>query len=163
MVLRQEVQASVLVCDLSIPIMTRCRYRASARQCSKVFGIALTLQRYSGGYCSGVPPLPIPNREVKPACADGTAMHCGRVGGRPLYSEVPVHNHVSRGLFLLCRLQVSVFVGDILDARTGLQGVEVVMTDDQRTRLAPVYFTFLLFIGSRDTEGVIFRSFLTSL
>ena len=36
----------------------------------------------SGGYCSGVPPLPIPNREVKPACADGTAMQCGRVGGR---------------------------------------------------------------------------------
>ena len=38
----------------------------------------------SGGYCSGVPPLPIPNREVKPACADGTAMQCGRVGGRHL-------------------------------------------------------------------------------
>ena len=41
----------------------------------------------SGGYCSGVPPLPIPNREVKPACADGTAMQCGRVGGRPLFTE----------------------------------------------------------------------------
>ena len=27
----------------------------------------------SGGYSGGVPPLPIPNREVKPACADGTA------------------------------------------------------------------------------------------
>ena len=39
----------------------------------------------SGGYCSGVPPLPIPNREVKPACADGTAMQCGRVGGRHFY------------------------------------------------------------------------------
>ena len=38
----------------------------------------------SGGYCGGVPPLPIPNREVKPACADGTAMQCGRVGGRLL-------------------------------------------------------------------------------
>ena len=37
-----------------------------------------------GGYCGGVPPLPIPNRAVKPACADGTAMQCGRVGGRPL-------------------------------------------------------------------------------
>ena len=36
----------------------------------------------SGGYCVGVPPLPIPNREVKPVCADGTAMQCGRVGGR---------------------------------------------------------------------------------
>ena len=39
----------------------------------------------SGGYCGGVPPLPIPNREVKPACADGTAMQCGRVGGRHFY------------------------------------------------------------------------------
>ena len=37
-----------------------------------------------GGYCVGVPPLPIPNREVKPVCADGTAMQCGRVGGRLL-------------------------------------------------------------------------------
>ena len=48
---------------------------------------ALSIMNYafeelSGGYCGGVPPLPIPNREVKPACADGTAMQCGRVGGR---------------------------------------------------------------------------------
>ena len=35
-----------------------------------------------GGYCGGVTPLPIPNREVKPAYADGTAMKCGRVGSR---------------------------------------------------------------------------------
>ena len=41
------------------------------------------LERYSGGYGGGVPPLSIPNREVKPACADGTA-DCGRVGGRHL-------------------------------------------------------------------------------
>ena len=41
----------------------------------------------SGGYCGGVPPLPIPNREVKPVCADGTAMQCGRVGGRLLLRE----------------------------------------------------------------------------
>ena len=26
-----------------------------------------------GGYSAGVPPLPIPNREVKPSSADGTA------------------------------------------------------------------------------------------
>ena len=39
-----------------------------------------TLMILSGGYCVGVPPLPIPNREVKPDCADGTAMQCGRVG-----------------------------------------------------------------------------------
>ena len=42
----------------------------------------------SGGYCGGVPPLPIPNREVKPACADGTAMQCGRVGGRLFSTRV---------------------------------------------------------------------------
>ena len=41
----------------------------------------------SGGYCGGVPPLPIPNREVKPACADGTAMQCGRVGGRHFFKK----------------------------------------------------------------------------
>ena len=35
----------------------------------------------SGGYCGGVPPLPIPNREVKPVRADGTA-YSGRVGSR---------------------------------------------------------------------------------
>ena len=47
---------------------------------------------FSGGYCGGVPPLPIPNREVKPACADGTAMQCGRVGGRHFFLiEKPFH------------------------------------------------------------------------
>ena len=41
----------------------------------------------SGGYCGEVPPLPIPNREVKLTCADGTAMQCGRVGSRLLLSR----------------------------------------------------------------------------
>ena len=31
------------------------------------------VQPYSGGYSTRVPPLPIPNREVKPCHADGTA------------------------------------------------------------------------------------------
>ena len=35
-----------------------------------------------GGYSAGVPPLPIPNREVKPVSADGTAIPSGRVGSR---------------------------------------------------------------------------------
>ena len=48
------------------------------------------LRKTSGGYCGGVPPLPIPNREVKPACADGTAMQCGRVGGRLLLYTPPL-------------------------------------------------------------------------
>ena len=30
-----------------------------------------------GGYSDGAPPLPIPNREVKPICADGTAYNAG--------------------------------------------------------------------------------------
>ena len=36
----------------------------------------------SGGYCGEVPPLPIPNREVKLTCADGTAMQCGPIPNR---------------------------------------------------------------------------------
>ena len=47
----------------------------------------------SGDYCGGVPPHPIPNREVKPACADGTAMQCGRVGGRHFSEERPFHQY----------------------------------------------------------------------
>ena len=39
-----------------------------------------------GGFSLGVPPLPIPNREVKPERADGTAPQCGRVGRR-LFNE----------------------------------------------------------------------------
>ena len=35
----------------------------------------------------GVPPLPIPNREVKPDSADGTANFCGRVGHRHFYKN----------------------------------------------------------------------------
>ena len=57
----------------------------------------------SGGYCGGVPPLPIPNREVKPACADGTAMQCGRVGGRLFSEGVSGESAMTlRKLFLYC-------------------------------------------------------------
>ena len=35
-----------------------------------------------GGFSRGVPPLPIPNRAVKPARADGTDTPVGRVGRR---------------------------------------------------------------------------------
>ena len=34
----------------------------------------------NGGNSDGDPPLPIPNREVKPVSADGTAIPSGRVG-----------------------------------------------------------------------------------
>ena len=41
-------------------------------------------QRNNGGYSGEDTPLPIPNREVKPVCADGTAIPSGRVGSRRL-------------------------------------------------------------------------------
>ena len=40
---------------------------------------------HTGWLLRRCPPLPIPNREVKPARADGTAQQCGRVGSRPLF------------------------------------------------------------------------------
>ena len=66
----------------------------------------------SGGYCGGVPPLPIPNREVKPTCADGTAMQCGRVGSRLLLQTKALRTEMSSGLFRVCREFVSVFMED---------------------------------------------------
>jgi hypothetical protein len=42
------------------------------------------LLKILGDYCIGEPPLSIPNREVKPICADGTAFS-GRVGRRLSY------------------------------------------------------------------------------
>ena len=44
----------------------------------------LILLKILGDYCIGEPPLTIPNREVKPNCADGTAFS-GRVGRRLSY------------------------------------------------------------------------------
>ena len=56
----------------------------------------------SGGYCGEVPPLPIPNREVKLTCADGTAMQCGRVGSRLLsISEASITKVVGAFFYFL--------------------------------------------------------------
>ena len=68
----------------------------------------------SGGYCGGVPPLPIPNREVKPTCADGTAMQCGRVGSR-LFSYQSVHLSNQVNAFSFCEYESdnSVYQGEI--------------------------------------------------
>ena len=56
----------------------------------------------SGGYCGGVPPLPIPNREVKPTCADGTAMQCGRVGRRLLSMKSLRFRKISEAFLFVC-------------------------------------------------------------
>ena len=57
--------------------------------------------RTLGGNCGGVPPLPIPNREVKPTSADGTAMQCGRVGNRLLLEESSETKVLELSFFLL--------------------------------------------------------------
>ena len=38
------------------------------------------IKKRNDGHSSRGTPLPIPNREVKPIYANGTAMKCGRVG-----------------------------------------------------------------------------------
>ena len=48
---------------------------------SQLFNLLIFLWWFYRG-CS---PLPIPNREVKPLMADGTAQTCGRVGSRRNY------------------------------------------------------------------------------
>ena len=68
----------------------------------------------SGGYCGGVPPLPIPNREVKPTCADGTAMQCGRVGRRLLSMKSLRFREISEAfLFLVSRRFMFFMYSDI--------------------------------------------------
>jgi hypothetical protein len=51
------------------------RRKTEARKIdSSDFGLRTSdFKRSSGDYSGRVPPLPIPNREVKPASADGTA------------------------------------------------------------------------------------------
>ena len=79
----------------------------------------------SGGYCGEVPPLPIPNREVKLTCADGTAMQCGRVGSRLLLSKA---SDFERFLRLFCFSYSSAF-----------------LSPSFFPQLLPAPFTFLLF------------------
>src|SRR2546430_176396 len=56
----------------------------------------------SGGYIEGVPPVPIPNTEVKPFRADGTARFpCGRVGRCRNIIETPRRSILSRGAFFI--------------------------------------------------------------
>ena len=47
----------------------------------------------------GCSPLPIPNREVKPLMADGTAQQCGRVGSCHIHLKKPFRK--LRGFFVL--------------------------------------------------------------
>ena len=65
-----------------------------------------------GGYSSEVPPLPIPNREVKLTHADGTAYLGGRVGSR-LFKSGLLQDPT---FLLLCITESGYFPGEWLAA-----------------------------------------------
>ena len=75
---------------------------------------SITEKTYSGGFGPGVPPLPIPNREVKPGRADGTAPQCGRVGRR-LLSENLCNTILWRFFryIIVCRCLIKYVISDI--------------------------------------------------
>ena len=78
-----------------------------------------------GGYSSEVPPLPIPNREVKLTNADGTAYLGGRVGSR-LFKRRPNENSIFSFLFLLAKpKKVSHLFGEMLAWRGGFAAIRV--------------------------------------
>ncbi len=60
------------------------------------FSALKVLQRFRRP-SAGVPPLPIPNREVKPCSADGTGVTPGRVGRRHIIEAL---RFTSKGFFL---------------------------------------------------------------
>ena len=76
------------------------------RHCS-CCACSFAYRHISGGYSRGVPPLPIPNRAVKPARADGTAPQCGRVGRRR-FSETSKINVFGVSLFYMVNTQRSI-------------------------------------------------------
>ena len=69
---------------------------------------------YCGGYSGEVPPLPIPNREVKLTSADGTAPPGGRVGScRFSGSPIDVEINIGRAFFFFYPGSVLVLVSSL--------------------------------------------------
>ena len=64
------------------PLETSLTEKTGARDTASetLIRVIFPIVTYCGGYSAGAPPLPIPNREVKPGRADGTAPPGGRVG-----------------------------------------------------------------------------------
>ena len=67
-VYRQRCHSRALLIARQLPVGAAGRYIRSVSAL-----LPHDVYPYSGGYSAGVPPLPIPNREVKPGHADGTA------------------------------------------------------------------------------------------
>ena len=114
---RHHSRALLIARELSRVAVFSCVSHSVRAYSETVFCLHDSQNPISGGYCGGVPPLPIPNREVKPACADGTAMQCGRVGGRLLFIREPLDKRLSRGL-PFCVLPPGARTGGTSVART---------------------------------------------
>lgn len=73
------IVCSLLIARISVFIVNKDDVIAFALNIFGLIGVMLVayneemLHKIKGGNSGGVPPLPIPNRAVKPACADGTA------------------------------------------------------------------------------------------
>ncbi len=61
-----------------------------------------------GDYCGGVPPLPIPNREVKTASADGTAQQLWKSRSSPFFKTL--HSFTGMEGFFLEQLSPQVLL-----------------------------------------------------
>ena len=75
--------------------LATCYLPAYRRQATTYSDCYLQFRRPS----AGVPPLPIPNREVKPCSADGTGVTPGRVGRRHIIEAL----RRLEGLFVFSR------------------------------------------------------------
>ena len=101
----------------------------------------------SGGYCGGVPPLPIPNREVKPTCADGTAMQCGRVGSRLLfYQSVHLSNQMD-AFFVYLLLLNSPDSTPCQIGQCGRVGSRLLLQSTLKIHFFRVLFSFISLMG----------------
>ena len=114
----------------------------------------------SGGYCGEVPPLPIPNREVKLTCADGTAMQCGRVGSR-LLSFFSLDYESSRGFFVFMRILFShADFADFADSFAGLFVFYSIISFSQKVNLDFLYYMRGLYIMNNPEQccsGLLFH------
>ena len=99
MILQNEIKVVRSLISFFLPVVKPITYR-SLEEDTEVIN--------SGGYSPGVPPLPIPNREVKPRRADGTAPQCGRVGRRLFSTAVFQEISCETAFFVILSGQIDI-------------------------------------------------------
>ena len=130
------------------------------------------ITHYQVVYCGEVPPLPIPNREVKITCADGTAMQCGRVGSRLLLSRASITKVVgaflfSCGFYFLTQIaffmQIVFCHADFADDADSIAGLFVfysIISFSQKVNLDFLYYMRGLYIMNNPEQccsGLLFH------